>query len=367
MPWLSPKDLTGYRYRYISRGERNITKEGQLSCSTKLLPTGTILFSSRAPIGYVAIAQNPLCTNQGFKSIVPNEKTDSLFLYYLLKCNAARIDGLGSGTTFKEVSGKVIGNYEVLVPENIWTQRRVANVLGTIDNKIELNQKINDYLAELAQTLFIGWFELHAGERDIASLTGDDEYCTLDKLCSRITDGAHKSPKADPDGAYPMLSVKDMRQYGFSYSSCKRISKADYDDMLANDCIPKVDDILVAKDGSYLKEIFITNKQREEAILSSIAIFRPDTRRIAPEVLLQYLKHPRVLKLVSDNFVSGSALPRIVLKDFKKLMLLVPERSIQEEILPALRSDPWSNSHQRRRVGKTALIARFASTEAHVE
>ena len=64
-----------------------------------------------------------------------------------------------------------------------------------------------------------------------------------------------------------MLSVKDMRQYGFSYSSCKRISKADYDDMLANDCIPKVDDILVAKDGSYLKEIFITNKQREEAIL----------------------------------------------------------------------------------------------------
>ena len=212
MPWLSPKDLTGYRYRYISRGERNITKEGQLSCSTKLLPTGTILFSSRAPIGYVAIAQNPLCTNQGFKSIVPNEKTDSLFLYYLLKCNAARIDGLGSGTTFKEVSGKVIGNYEVLVPENIWTQRRVANVLGTIDNKIELNQKINDYLAELAQALFIGWFELHAGERDIAALAGDDEYCTLDKLCSRITDGAHKSPKADPDGAYPMLSVKDMRR-----------------------------------------------------------------------------------------------------------------------------------------------------------
>ena len=69
-----------------------------------------------------------------------------------------------------------------------------------------------------------------------------------------------------------MLSVKDMRRYGFSYSSCKRISKADYDGMLANDCVPRVDDILVAKDGSYLKEIFITDEQREEAILSSIII-----------------------------------------------------------------------------------------------
>ena len=135
-----------------------------------------------------------------------------------------------------------------------------------------------------------------------------------------------------------MLSVKDMGRYGFSYSSCKRISKADYEDMSANDCVPRVDDILVAKDGSYLKEIFITDEQREEAILSSIAIFRPDTRRIAPEVLLQYLKHPRVLKLVSDNFVSGSALPRIVLKDFRKLLLLVPERSVQDAILPTLRS-----------------------------
>ena len=196
----------------------------------------------------------------------------------------------------------------------------------------------NDYFSELAQALFIAWFEEHAGEREIASLAGGGEYCALDKLCSRITDGSHKSPKADPDGVYPMLSVKDMGRYGFSYSSCKRISKADYEDMSANDCVPSVDEILVEKDGSYLKEIFITDEQREEAILSSIAIFRPDTRRIAPEVLLQYLKHPRVLKLVSDNFVSGSALPRIVLKDFRKLLLLVPERSVQDAILPTLRS-----------------------------
>ena len=264
---------------------------------------------------------------------------DADYLYWLLSSDEffEYVVATSKGTKMPRGDKTAIMHFE-LKQKGVEDQKRIANILNPIRQLMFFNQQLNDYLSELAQALFIGWFELHAGERDIAALAGDDEYCTLDKLCSRITDGAHKSPKADPDGAYPMFSVKDMRRYGFSYSSCKRISKADYDDMLANDCIPKVDDILVAKDGSYLKEIFITNKQREEAILSSIAIFRPDTRRIAPELLLQYLKHPRVLKLVSDNFVSGSALPRIVLKDFKKLMLLVPNRSAQEEILPTLRS-----------------------------
>ena len=106
--------------------------------------------------------------------------------------------------------------------------------------------------------------------------------------------------------------------------------------MVANDCVPQVDDILVAKDGSYLKEIFICNEQREMAILSSIAIFRPDTSIIYPEILLAFLKSPRVLQEVRDNYVSGSALPRIVLKDFKKLQFSLPNLTAQEEIAPLL-------------------------------
>lgn len=147
VPWVSPRDLTGYHYRYISSGERNITEDGLQSCSTRMLPPGTILFSSRAPIGYVAIAENSICTNQGFKSVIPNESTDSLFLYYLLKHNASRIEGLGSGTTFKEVSGRTMSEVEVDVPDSIEDQRKIAGILGAIDDKIELNQRINDYLA----------------------------------------------------------------------------------------------------------------------------------------------------------------------------------------------------------------------------
>ena len=145
--WLSPKDLTGYKKRYIARGERSITRAGFNSCAAQLLPRGSVLFSSRAPIGYVAIAAAELCTNQGFKSIVPNSRVDSLFLYYLLRYSTGRIESQGSGTTFKEVSGKTMRNIAVNIPEDLRVQKKIAAILDAIDSKIELNNQLNDYLA----------------------------------------------------------------------------------------------------------------------------------------------------------------------------------------------------------------------------
>lgn len=159
---------------------------------------------------------------------------------------------------------------------------------------------------------------------------------TLNDVCTKITDGSHYSPKDNPSATIPMLSVKDMRAFNFDFRSCKHIDENEFEKMIANDCVPKKDDILVAKDGSYLKEIFICNRDERYAILSSIAIFRPDTSVIIPEILLALLKSPSVLKEVRDNYVSGSALPRIVLKDFKKLRFILPPLKIQSEIAPLL-------------------------------
>lgn len=145
--WITPKDLAGFSGRFISHGERNITDQGLNSCSTQLMPKHTILFSSRAPIGYVAIASQEVCTNQGFKSVVPNEDTDYMFLYYLLKYNKDIIEKLGSGTTFKEVSGKTMRGIEVSVPETMEEQHRIASVLSALDDKIEINTEINENLA----------------------------------------------------------------------------------------------------------------------------------------------------------------------------------------------------------------------------
>ena len=144
--WITPKDLAGFSGRYISNGERNITEQGLKSCSAQLIPKHSILFSSRAPIGYIAIAANEVCTNQGFKSIVPNDGIDYLFLYNLLKYNKKKIENLGSGTTFKEVSGSTMKSIQVTIPETIEEQRKISTILSLIDDKIEENEKINKNL-----------------------------------------------------------------------------------------------------------------------------------------------------------------------------------------------------------------------------
>ena len=159
IPWISPKDLSNFEGKYISCGSKNITELGFNSCSCKILPKGSVLFSSRAPIGYIAIAKNSLCTNQGFKSVIPNRSIiDSEFLYYTLVFNKEYIKNQGSGTTFMEVSGKTMGNIEVSIPVNLSDQRKIAGILSALDAKIENNNKINANLEAQAEALFKSWF-----------------------------------------------------------------------------------------------------------------------------------------------------------------------------------------------------------------
>jgi len=175
--WITPKDLSTFSGRYIQHGERNITEAGVRSCSTQLLPKNTVLFSSRAPIGYIAIAENEVCTNQGFKSVISNENIEPLFLYYLLKYNKNKIESMGSGTTFKEVSGSTMKNIVVSVPKDMGTQKQIVAVLGSIDDKIELNNAINNNLEQQADALYQEFFSPKSGTQGkIATL---DEYCSI--------------------------------------------------------------------------------------------------------------------------------------------------------------------------------------------
>ena len=159
----------------------------------------------------------------------------------------------------------------------------------------------------------------------------------LKDICIKVTDGSHSSPKAQDTG-YPMFSVKDMVEFGFDYSKCKYISKEDFIRLKDSDCVPLKGDVLVAKDGSYLKEIFVCKETKEEAILSSIAIFRPNTNYVYSEFLCYLLKTPIVFNYIATNCVSGSALPRIVLKDFKEIILNIPSLPTQQKIANILSS-----------------------------
>ena len=106
--WITPKDLSLNKSKFISHGENDITEQGLKNSSAVIMPEGTVLFSSRAPIGYIAIAAGKVCTNQGFKSVVPAPNIGTAFVYYFLKHNLPTIEGMASGSTFKEVSGSTM-------------------------------------------------------------------------------------------------------------------------------------------------------------------------------------------------------------------------------------------------------------------
>lgn len=223
--WITPKDLSIFNGRYIFYGERNITETGLNSCSTRLLPKNTILFSSRAPIGCVAIAAKEMCTNQGFKSVIPNDDTDFMFLYYLLKFNKDNIENMGSGTTFKEVSGNTMKSIKVRVPVDIDEQRRVAAVLSAIDDKIELNTAINENLEQQAQAIFKSWF---VDFEPFSGVIPDDWYIgNVSDLAKEIICG--KTPSTKKKEYYgdfmPFITIPDMHNCVYAISTERFLSE----------------------------------------------------------------------------------------------------------------------------------------------
>jgi len=115
--WITPKDLSVNKSKFITHGETDITELGLKNSSATIMPEGTVLFSSRAPIGYIAIAAGEVTTNQGFKSVVPKQEIGTAYVYYFLKNNLSIIEGMASGSTFKEVSGGTMKSVPAVIPD----------------------------------------------------------------------------------------------------------------------------------------------------------------------------------------------------------------------------------------------------------
>lgn len=157
--WITPKDLSTNNCKFTSKGETDISELGYKNSSAKLMPRGSVLFSSRAPIGYISIAKNGICTNQGFKSIVP-KKAGTCFIYYFLRNNTSKIESMASGSTFKEASGGLMKSLEVIIPSNkILTAFEEA--VQPLFNMQEHNEDENARLSALRDTLLP---KLMAGE-----------------------------------------------------------------------------------------------------------------------------------------------------------------------------------------------------------
>lgn len=159
IPWVTPKDLSGNPSRYVSHGNRYLTQVGLDSCSAKIVPIDSVILSTRAPIGYVAIAESEIVTNQGIRSLIvrDHDLADPEFIYYWLSANVDELKRHASGSTFSELSGKSLKSIEIDLP-SIGEQRRIAQILGALDDKIELNRQMSKTLEDMAHARFKSWF-----------------------------------------------------------------------------------------------------------------------------------------------------------------------------------------------------------------
>ena len=149
--WITPKDLSLNNNKFTSKGTIDITELGYEKSSAKLMPKGSVLFSSRAPIGYITIAKNEICTNQGFKSAVP-KKAGTAFVYYLLKNKTIEIENMATGSTFKEASGTLMKNLKIIIPLDKVLDDFEKIMMPIFEFQMSVEEQ-NDRLASLRDTL----------------------------------------------------------------------------------------------------------------------------------------------------------------------------------------------------------------------
>ena len=223
IPWISPADLSGYSDMYISHGAKNITEFGLEKSSARLMPAGTVCLSSRAPIGYVVIAQNDISTNQGFKSMLPSPCFISEYLYWYLKGNKELLESYASGTTFLEISGGKTAQVEFPLAPLAEQQRivdRIESLFSKLDEAKEKAQAVVDSFetrkAAILHKAFTGeltakWREEHGVVMESWEKYKFNELGTLERGRSK-----HR-PRNDPKlfgGKYPFIQTGDVARSG---------------------------------------------------------------------------------------------------------------------------------------------------------
>jgi type I restriction enzyme S subunit len=237
-----------------------------------------------------------------------------------------------SGSAQPKLNKAVCEKIPVLLPP-LPEQRKIATILGTWDKAIRTTERLIDNSQQQKKALMQ---QLLTGKKRLLDdsskpFEGEWEEIKLGDVCSKVTDGAHHSPKS-VDNGYPMYSVKDMKPTGFAKNTARLISDADFLSLVKQNCKPEINDILIAKDGSILKYCFVVKEEVQGVILSSIALLRPKLSTIQPEFIAQYFSQESIKYFVGKALTSGSGVPRIILKDFKGIHLKIPTIAEQQKI-----------------------------------
>ena len=376
IPWLTPADLTGYKRKLIEKGARNLTNKGLNACSARLLPKGTILFSSRAPIGYTVIAANPIATNQGFKNLILSEELCNDYVYHYLKGNKQLAESYASGTTFKELSATRFRRIPIPIPP-FTEQGRIVDKMEESFSKLEAGMK--DLKRVLSQTkrfrqavlkhAFEGkltekWRKIHEGQIEpirsfVRRVLGDEMpqkltdrqfevkempdswgYGKLDDwvyIAGRIGWRGLKASEYVEEGPL-FLSVYNLNRgegVKVDLSDGQHVTEERYQE--SPEIQLRENDILLVKDGAGIGKIGIVEGLNRKATVNSSLLVIRGKKLFMAKFLLYFLMGPKMQEIVKAR-ITGSATPHLFQRDIKKFELWIPPLEEQQKIVNEVES-----------------------------
>ena len=327
--WATPKDLSDLVGHFISDTPRKLTKEGLRSCAASVLPPSSVLLSSRAPIGHVAINTVPIATNQGFKSLVPRAGiVDTKFLFHWLRANRSYLEGLGVGATFKEISKAIVSKIRVPVPP-FAEQRRIAAILDQADSLRAKRREALALLDELQRGIFVEMFgdpvcgNGHHPVASVESIAASEKYSIVDGPF-----GSSMKPDDYRDSGVPVVRIANITKDGqFSDKNLLYIEKSQFEKLKRSSIRPR--DVLVSRVGT-IGNTCVFPEGIGDALLSTTGVCKitPDAKKMLPEFLHQAILQPAFQEQIQKS-ASTSVQKYFNLSALKRWSVIVPPISVQ--------------------------------------
>jgi type I restriction enzyme, S subunit len=323
IPWITPADLSNYKDKYIQQGQRNLTKIGLENSSAKLLPKGSILFSSRAPIGYTVIAQNEIATNQGFKNLILTNSVYSDYIYYYLKHSKQLAESFASGTTFMELSATKFSLIPFPLPplaEQYRIVEKIEELFSELDKAQESLLTAQKQLEIYRQMVLKDAFNDKLLKRIIVW-----ESEKIENLTTKIVDGTHHTPEYTNKGVY-FISVKDIRNRVIDFSNTKFISQKSHEELIKR-CNPEKGDVLLTKSGT-IGRLAIVPDNVKFSLFVSVALLKPKFNIVDSKYLMYSIEN-FINNIDIKTEIKGGVLKNFHLEDIKETR--IPICSIEEQ------------------------------------
>lgn len=320
--WITPAELSEDSF-YVYDSVRHIAEEGRVKTGLGYLPKGTVILSSRAPIGKTAIAGCEMCCNQGFKNLICSDRVFNEYLYFFLKGNKEYLNSLGRGATFKEISKSIVEDIKIPLP-SYQEQVDIARIMRQMEELIALRKQQLEKLDELVKARFVEMF----GD----PVDNDKNWRTevLNSICSTIVDCPHSTPSyTTEDTGYMCIRTSIVKKNRILWDKIEYIPEHEYYQRIQRKK-PEKGDIVYTREGAILGIAAMIDRDCNVALGQRSMLLSPNTSKCLPQFLSTAMNFDSFLRKALDG-ISGSASPHINVGDIKAFSIIVPPIELQKQ------------------------------------